>query len=185
MSGSTAYRSINDGSLPWFTINNRKRQILAATLAASRAQAEGRMTWLARSICDTSCSLIDRGLAHYVGFVLAKDSSMKHYIVEFAQPSGPLSLIAASVRAASKSSAIRIVHGRLRKIVSEQALPIVTEYSVEIDEAAASLCRAFRTVTDNDHEKLAVVISALEQYSPILATRIRGLLNRDADGSAE
>jgi hypothetical protein len=109
---------------------------------------------------------------------------MKHYIVEFAHPTGPLSLIAASVRAASKSSAIRIVRDRLRKIVSEQSVPIVTEYSVEMDEAAASLCRAFRTVTDNDQGKLAVLISALEQFSPILATRIRGLLNSKADGSA-
>ena len=136
-----------------------------------------------RQVCAPS-RLIDRGLAHYVGFMLAQDSSMKQYIVEFAHPSGPLSLIAASVRAASKSSAIRIVRDRLRKIVSEESLPIVTEYSVEIDEASASLFRAFRTVTDNDQEKLAVLISALEQYSPILATRIRGLLNRDADGSA-
>ena len=110
---------------------------------------------------------------------------MKQYIVEFAHPTGPVSLIAASVRASSKGSAIRIVHDRLRKIVAEQPLPIVTEYSVEIDEASASLFRAFRAVTDNDHEKLAVLISALEQYSPILASRIRGLLNRDADGSAE
>ena len=110
---------------------------------------------------------------------------MKHYIVEFAHPSGPFSLIAASVRAASKSSAIRIVHDRLRKIVSEQSLPIVTEYSVEIDEAASALYRAFRTVTDNDQEKLTVLISALEQYSPIVATRVRGLLNSNADGSVE
>jgi hypothetical protein len=120
-----------------------------------------------------------------VGFVLAQDSTMKQYIVEFAHPTGPLSLIAASVRAPSKSSAIRIVHDRLRKIVSEQSLPIVTEYSVEIDESSALLFRAFRTVTDNDHEKLAVLISALEQISPILATRIRGLLHSNADGSAE
>ena len=110
---------------------------------------------------------------------------MKHYIVEFAHPTGPLSLIAATVRASSKRSAIRIVHERLREIVSEQSTPKVTEYSAEIDEAAVSrLCSAFRTVTDDDQKKLAVLISALDQYSSGLATRIRELLNRNADGSA-
>jgi hypothetical protein len=39
------------------------------------------------------------------------------------------------------------------------------------------LCSAFRTATDNNQEKLAVLISALDQYSPALATRIRELLN--------
>jgi hypothetical protein len=103
---------------------------------------------------------------------------MKQYIVEFAHPTGPVSLIAASVRARSIKSAIRIAHDRLREIVAEQSLPKVREYSAEIDEVTASmLCSAFRTATDNNQEKLAVLISALDQYSPALATRIRELLN--------
>jgi hypothetical protein len=103
---------------------------------------------------------------------------MKQYIVEFAHPTGPVSLIAASVRARSIKSAILIVHDRLREIVAKQSPPKVREYSAEIDELAASvLCSAFRTVTDNNQEKLAVLISALDQYSPALATRIRELLN--------
>jgi hypothetical protein len=149
---------------------------------------------LAQSICDPPCSrlsapsdsprsfahlvgLIDRQLTHYVSFVLAKDS-MKQYIVEFAHPTGPVTLIAASVRARSIKSAILIVHDRLREIVAKQSPPKVREYSAEIDEIAASvLCSAFRTVTDNNQEKLAVLISALDQYLPALATRIGELLN--------
>jgi hypothetical protein len=123
--------------------------------------------------------LIDRELAHYVSLVLAKDS-MKQYIVAFTHPTDPLSLILASVGASSKKSAIRIAHDRLLEIVSEKSCPEVTDCSVEIDDAAASLCRAFRTVTDNDQEKLAVLISAIQRLSPIVATRLRELLNPNA-----
>ena len=114
-----------------------------------------------------------------MSLVLAKDS-MKQYIVAFAHPAGPLSLILASVRASSKKSALRIVHDRLLEIVSEKSCPEVTECSAEIDEAAASLCRAFRAVTDNDEKKLAVLISAIEQLSPIVAARVRELVIPDA-----
>jgi hypothetical protein len=81
--------------------------------------------------------------------MLAQDSSMKQYIAQFAYPTGPLGLILASVRASSKRSAIRIVCDRLHEIVSEKSRPEVKERSAGIEETAASLCRAFRTVTDN------------------------------------
>jgi hypothetical protein len=105
---------------------------------------------------------------------------MKQYVVAFTHPIDPLSLVLASVGASSKKSAIRIAHDRLLEIVSEKSCPEVTDCSVEIDDAAASLCRAFRTVTDNDQEKLAVLISAIQRLSPIVATRLRELLNPNA-----
>ena len=106
---------------------------------------------------------------------------MKQYLIEFAHPSGPMSLIAATVAAPSVESAIRIVHDRLLEIVSKQPIPKVTEYSAEIDKVTASmLCSAFQSVTGNDPEKLAVLISALEPYSSELAARLRELLNPNA-----
>jgi hypothetical protein len=96
--------------------------------------------------------LIDREPTNYISLVLTKDC-MKQYIVAFAHRTGPLSLILAGVRASSKKSAIRIVHDGLLEIVSEKFIPEVTECSADIDEAAASLCRAFRAVTDDDQEK--------------------------------